>query len=168
MTLRILTQSDVKAKLNYDESTGLFTWINSDSPLVKNGSVAGNVNRNGYCYIGLYREVYRAHRLAWLYVTGKNPTRQIDHINGNKSDNRFANLREASNLKNTRNRNLNSNNKSGYRGVSWAAHANKWVAHVMAKGKRKKLGYYKTALSASKAFQAYAKKNHGEFYKPSE
>ena len=165
MNLRTLSQSDVKAKLNYDELTGIFTWINSENPKIKNGDVAGSVNRNGYCYIGLYGEVYRAHRLAWLYITGKNPTAQIDHINGNKADNRFENLREASNLKNTRNRNLNSNNKSGYRGVSWASHANKWVAHAMSKGKRKKLGYFDTALQASKAFQAYAKRNHGKFYK---
>ena len=108
MAKGIITQSDVKAKLSYNELTGIFTWIDSDNRIVQNGSVAGNINRNGYCYIGLYREVYRAHRLAWLYMTGEMPTKQIDHIDGNKSNNAFSNLRLASNAENLKNRFINS------------------------------------------------------------
>ena len=165
MTDRSVTQSDIKSKLSYDPITGLFRWINSKSTNIANGSIAGSLNPNGYIYIGLYRHKYRAHRLAWIYMTGKEPENQIDHINGVRSDNRFSNLRLASNLKNTRNRGINSNNKSGYRGVSWSSSANKWVAHGMAKGKRKNLGYFETAELASQAFEKYAKQNHGEFYR---
>lgn len=168
MTLASLTQFDIKQKLNYDQDTGIFTWINVKNPNAKNGDIAGSVNRNGYLYIGLYGKKYRAHRLAWLYVTGEWPEKQIDHKNGIKTDNRFINLREASNLKNTRNRVINTNNSSGYRGVSWSSHAEKWVVHVMSKGKRKNLGYFDTAEKASKAFENYAKRNHGEFYKQPE
>lgn len=167
MTGSILTQEELKSQLHYDKETGIFTRLISNHHSVKVGEVAGSINEDGYIVIFLLHQRYRAHRLAWLYMNGKFPKNQIDHIDGNKSNNTFSNLREATNQKNLRNRNINSNNISGFRGVSWSKHASKWVANAMSKGKRKNLGYFDSAEEASKAFESFAKRNHGKFYRDS-
>ena len=164
MAKRILTQSDIMSQLHYESSTGVFTRIVSKTNSQKDGCIAGSIHNDGYIIIYIFYEKYRAHRLAWLYMTGEMPKDHIDHIDGNKGNNSFSNLRLASNKQNLKNRNINENNKSGYRGVSWSNHANKWVANAMLYGKRKNLGYYETAEKAYKAFTDFAKLNYGEFY----
>ena len=163
----ILTQDELKRQLHYDAHTGIFTRLSTNSKNIKIGDVAGSITENGYVVIFVSYKRYRAHRLAWLYMTGSFPKNQIDHIDGNKSNNSFSNLREATNQRNLRNRDINANNKSGFRGVSWSKHAEKWIAHAMSKGKRKNLGYFDTAEAASKAFEKFAKRNHGKFYRES-
>lgn len=163
MAKYILTQKQLKAHLHYNPETGLFTRINNN-PSKSTSDYAGSLHNKGYIMIYVLYDRYRAHRLAWLYMTGKMPTAQIDHIDGNKANNAFDNLRQASNKENLKNRTVNSNNKSGYRGVSWSNSANKWLANAMHKGKRKNLGYFDTAEKAYEAFKAFAKKHYGEFY----
>jgi len=88
--------------LTYDPYTGLFTWlVDAYSNKVK-GKIAGSI-KEGYINISIDRKLYRAHRLAWLYVNGVFPS-EIDHINRVKSDNRICNLREVSRSENCQNR----------------------------------------------------------------
>ncbi len=111
--------------LEYEPSTGVFTW----SKALKNqsaGKQAGIIEAKGYRQIMLHGHRYKAHRLAWLIMTGEWPRDQIDHINGVKDDNRFANLREATNAQNKRNGNVRADSKSGYKGVHWHRQSKKW------------------------------------------
>ena len=94
--------------LKYDQEIGSFVW------LVKIGSAnigdsAGWVDRDGYHYIRINKSNYLAHRLACLYVTGSFPDNHIDHINHNRSDNRFINLREVKRADNQKNKSKNKN-----------------------------------------------------------
>lgn len=98
--------------------------------------------------------LYSAHRLAWLYMTGSWPTSHIDHINGDRRDNRFCNLREATPAENAQNKSLYSNNTSGYPGVHWDSRAQLWRAQIRVQGRRIHLGRFSTP---DEAYRAYLK-----------
>src|SRR5690349_20811660 len=117
-----LTPDKVRQVLSYDAITGQFTWRVSKGLRVRAGGNAGFVAQGantGYVIIGIDGRQYRAHRLAWFYVTGEWPPDEIDHINGNRADNRWANLRPATVAENQRNRAKSKRNTSGYKGVYW-------------------------------------------------
>jgi hypothetical protein len=160
---QMLNQTELKINLSYDPATGIFTWLkNIKTTGVSAGDIAGTCSQ-GYQVIKVNGTQYRAHRLAWLYVTGEMPEQQIDHINNHRSDNRFSNLRLASHSENMMNTSKFKNNTSGYKGVSWHKQAEKWQAKIQANGKRLSLGVFDTAIEA---FNAYSKKSvelHGEF-----
>jgi hypothetical protein len=160
----MLTQKELKSQLHYNPDTGLFIRNKALCNSVKIGDVAGAPDGKGYLRISVNMKRHKAHRLAWLYMTGELPKNQIDHINGVKNDNRFINLREATNSQNKSNSGLYVNNKSGYKGVSWYKKYKKWVSHVSVNGKRKTLGYFDNAIDASIAYENFAKQHHGEFY----
>jgi hypothetical protein len=147
-----LTQDQLKSLLMYDPATGMFTWRVSRPTKIKPGDVAGNVTPKGYVSVGVKGKIYRAHRLAWLYVYGRWPNNEIDHINRIRNDNRIANLREADRSVNTQNTNLQRNNTSGFRGVDWHKHRNAWRARISVNGKMKNLGYYLTREDAAAAY----------------
>ena len=125
-----MSQEKLKDILSYNKDTGLFYWRNPPGLKMKIGSVAGNTNKYGYTYIRYNKKLYASHRLAWLYMYGKNPLGVIDHINGKRSDNRIDNLRDVSQKINARNtKQPHKNNKSsGVLGVSWDK--NKWVTRI--------------------------------------
>jgi hypothetical protein len=156
----------LKNLLKYEEKTGNFFWINNGAG--RNfKKPAGFVDFKGYRLIKLLGNTYMLHRLAWFYITGEWPKEQIDHINGNKSDNRFENLREASNSQNQFNLGLRSTNKSGYKGVSWSKVKGKWHAVAYLNYKSYSLGFYDDIIEAAQAYKDFAKIVHGEFYKES-
>lgn len=138
-----LTQERLKSLLSYDPDTGIFRWINSPTNCVKAGQVAGTPNLNGYVRIIIDKKKYYAHRLAWLYVEGKWPKDQIDHINGNRSDNRIANLREVNQKQNSENVLSRTNNTSGERGVVWLKEKKKWRVQIRHNYKSLYFGNYK-------------------------
>lgn len=105
--------------LRYDSDTGDFVWLTQKSNCIMVGSKAGCLRKTGYIEISLDGRLYFAHRLAWLYNFNNFPKEQIDHINGNRSDNRLANLREVSRAENMRNIKMQSNNTSGLTGVNY-------------------------------------------------
>ena len=103
----MLTQAELQYKLHYDQDTGIFTWINCGCNKF-NGKIAGHSNNRGYLNIQFNSKLYLNHQLAWMYVYGYIP-KYIDHINGDKHDNRITNLREVTNQQNCLNRKLNKN-----------------------------------------------------------
>lgn len=158
------SNANITDQLHYDPETGKLTWKVSKSGVTV-GMEAGSLNKNGYVHIRVMGKNYQAHRLIWLYVTGKLPTKHIDHINGIKNDNRWCNLREVSIYENNLNVGKQSNNTSGYKGVSFYKKHKKWAAICSVKGKQNFLGFFNTALDASKAYIDFAKKHHGEFFR---
>lgn len=143
--------------LDYNPNTGVFYWK-------RNGKIAGY--RNGWSYISIRIDgiLYLAHRLAFLYITKKWPADKIDHRDGNRGNNRWKNLRPATNAQNLQNSKLRINNKSGFKGVSFVSATSTWYACIMVKGKSIALGAgHKTAKSAYAAYCAAALKFHGEF-----
>lgn len=98
-----LTQEDLRERLNYDADTGEFTWLKPASTRLTPGSRAGYVNTKGYHKIRVGYIKYSAHRLAWFYAHGRWPKEEIDHVNGDKADNRLANLREVTHAQNMQN-----------------------------------------------------------------
>lgn len=139
-----LTQEIVRALLDYDESTGEFRWRFAVGQRASAGDSAGCVGTNGYVHMSVNGCVCYGHRLAWLYVYGEWPSEQIDHINGQRDDNRIANLRDVSHTENCHNKRaaLPSNKSSGLLGVSWSQVMNKFVAQIVCNGVSHRLGYF--------------------------
>lgn len=165
MTKRILTQTDLKKQLSYNPDTGIFIWIEKRAG-VKFNSVAGSYSKQGYFRITINHIEYKAHRLAWLYMTGEMPKEFIDHINGDRLDNRFCNLREATNTQNNYNTGMLPTNTSGIKGVRINKKTGRWHAQASVKGKNKHLGMFETAEMAKAAYDSFVKMLHGDFYKP--
>jgi len=151
--------------LDYDPDTGIFTWKVSKGSQ-RAGTEAGTLN-NGYSIISIDGKNHRAHRLAFLLSHGHLPD-ELDHINGDPSDNRIENLRPATRSENNRNTGKNSKNTSGKKGVSWDKQREKWQANARdSNGKKKHLGRFTTVEAAYVAYNDFAIKLHGEFYRPS-
>ena len=159
----MITQERLIELFSYNADTGEFLWRKKWRGCRKNLS-AGSRNKKGYISIGIKGIVYYAHRLAWLYVTGNFPVDMIDHINGNRSDNRFDNLRECTMSQNGANSGKRPCNTSGYKGVCWRREKEKFDARCTIKGKTNWLGYFDTAEKASAAYENFASAALGEFY----
>lgn len=150
---------------SYDAETGIFRRI---KPIAgrRIGDVAGRINGNGHRQIGISGKRYMAHRLAWLYVYGVWPSKELDHINGIRDDNRIVNLREATRSENCRNRKKPVTNTSGLKGVTWHKAANKWAAQIKDYAqKHKHLGTFDCPAAAHFAYQVASDKLHGDFAK---
>lgn len=159
-----LTSDKLRHFLAYDAETGDFRWNVTRSKGRPAGSLAGGLSKaTGYVKIMLNGASYPAHRLAWLYVYGRWPTNEIDHINGNKADNRVSNLREATSSQNTINRRILKSNKSGVRGVRFYPPRQKWHARIMINRTQKHLGYFDTIETAEAAYRAAQIELHGAF-----
>jgi len=144
----MITQERLKQLLHYNPETGVFTRIESNRK-DRLGKQPGSRNTKGHVQIRLDGTLYVAHRLAWLYMTGKFPTNQIDHIDGDKTNNKIVNLREATNKQNQENVPLQVNNTSGYRGVSFNKPTRKFRAYVCHNRQQITLGFFKTAEEAA-------------------
>lgn len=162
----MLTQDLLRKELNYDPNSGLFTRATTTRANSVAGSVACSLHaRTGYRCVLAHKRRYQAHRLVWLYVYGRWPTSQIDHINLDKSDNRLSNLREATASENMMNTHKNSRNTSGHRGVSWNQKAKRWEARTVLAGKSVYLGAFTDKSDAVDAYQSYVQVAHGPFYR---
>jgi hypothetical protein len=148
-----LTQERLKQVLRYEPETGLFYWVEHKMNR-KIGWFGGATNRDGYLQIMINKRCYGAHRLAWLYVHGVWPDKDIDHINGVRDDNRIENIRLASKSENQQNRTSNKNNKSGISGVSWHKAAKKWRAYICVNYKIKHLGLFEEFDKAKECYLA--------------
>jgi hypothetical protein len=154
MATDLITQERLKSLLTYDPDTGEFRWAVDQGSRGKLGDVAGTFTAKGYRYIRIARRGYMAHRLAWLYMTGNWPAAQVDHINRLKHDNRWVNLRAATNVENAQNQPVRCTNRSGVTGVHYYPRYKKWCASIRANRKRVFLGYFDKkddAVAARKA-----------------
>lgn len=155
----MISQSELRAAVKYDHDTGIFTWVKPISKKCQPGDRLGTVDHTGYVRLHVYRHKGQAHRLAWLYMYGVMPEGQIDHINGNRQDNRISNLRVVSNQENSRNQRIAKNNKYGIIGVYLRPERGYWYAFIN-DGGRINLGKFKTLLDAACARRS-AEIRHG-------
>lgn len=147
-----MTHNELLQIVRYIPETGEFISLPgnkySNQPV---GNRLGTVHKTkGYRYITIKHKTYREHRVAFFYMTGKWPDDQIDHINQNKADNRWINLREVSAATNCQNRPMFKNNKSGYTGVVWNKQCQKWQVNCRANSKIFYLGLYTNLSEAAK------------------
>jgi hypothetical protein len=156
---------ELKEFLDYNPDTGIFTWIKKPNKRIKVGQVAGRASGNGYVRIKFKHIDYFAHRLAYYMYHGVDPLEKcIDHIDGDKANNKIDNLRLASFFQNQMNRvNLNRNNTSGVIGVSWHKSSKKWRAYIMINGEPKHLGLFTNKEDAIKARREAKIKYIGDF-----
>ena len=159
------SQERLKELLDYDPITGVFTWKVYRAENAKAGFVAGSINAIGYRSILVDRRLFLAHRLAWIFCHGLIPEGMcIDHINGQKVDNRLANLRLATTAQNMSNRfRCNSNSASGIRGVSLSKRSQKWRAVIMHLGKQISAGHFASKEEAARAVEAKRLEVFGRF-----
>lgn len=142
----------LRALLEYDEQAGCLLWRRTVNPRAKAGDVAGSQSMtNGYKTIGIGGRNYRQHRVIWALVHGHWPDGEIDHINGDKEDNRIKNLRAASRAKNAQNeRKPRKSSSTGVMGVS--KKRGKFRAEIRANGQKLSLGSFDSATDAGAAY----------------
>ncbi|MFV1475972.1 HNH endonuclease [Serratia marcescens] len=150
----MISHEELTARLSYDGQTGLFTWVNPLSNRVQVGAIAGTKITGGYLGINIRGKRYAAHRLAWFYVHGEWPEKEIDHIDRNPLNNAIANLRDVNRVVNALNTGAKSGNTSGIKGVTWCSKRNQWQAQIHLSGKNITLGRFETIDEAAIAYKA--------------
>jgi len=153
----------LRTLIEYDPRTGLFTWLikrRSHGGKISPGATAGSWDKQGRLRIMIDQRMYSAPRLAWLFMTGKLPPAQIDHIDGNPRNNVFSNLRLATAYQNSQNlKKARSHNKCGLLGVTLQRNGN-YTAKIVVKGKPIHLGTFKDKYAAHEAYLAAKRKLH--------
>ena len=173
----------IRQLLRYEPDTGKLFWKERPVSMFKSGTGRYSAERNaaiwntrfagkeaftallanGYPHGEILGQQHRAHRVIWTMVHGREPKDHIDHINGDRADNRIVNLREADASENNYNSGRRAHNKSGYKGVIWYRTRSTWRAEIRANGQRRNLGYFDTPEKAALAYDAAARQMHGEF-----
>jgi hypothetical protein len=158
------TLSRLRQVLSYDYRTGTFRWLTPpwNHPRLK-GQVAGT-NVGGYVSIQIDKVLYRAHRLAWLYMTGCPPLGELDHRNRKPADNRWCNLRPATKFENARNHTMTYKKASGLPvGVRLHRKTGRYEARIRVNGRTVSLGCSATAKVASGRYVAALRRWFGDF-----
>lgn len=159
-----LTPELVARLLRYDGATGKLYWLPRPTELFKSAGDAKRwhsnfcgkealtaINSEGYKIGVVHGRQCKAHRIAWVLAYGEWPAGEIDHLNGDRSDNRLVNLRDATRASNQRNAKMQSNNTSGVTGVYWWAERQRWRAEIKVDGKARHLGLFATKEEAAAA-----------------
>jgi hypothetical protein len=163
----MISHDELLNTISYDPETGEFYWIRKTRGWCRVNRQAGWVD-GGYRNIFIkdstgYKKKYKAHRLAWFYMTGRWPDGDIDHKNMDRADNRFENLRESDRTHNRANTGRRSDNKSGFKGVCFRPKSGKYHAQIQYKGKPYHLGYYDTPQDAHEAYKKKSAELFGDF-----
>lgn len=170
----MLTASRACELLSYDPATGVLRWrprlVRASSARTDSswngryaGKMAGSAHNAGYVRLAIDDHDYLAHRVIFLMVTGHWPAHEIDHINMDRSDNRWANLREATSSQNKMNRRARSHSLAGLKGVKAVRGGRKWQARCRVHGQTHFLGSFETAEAAHAAYVAFASRHAGPF-----
>lgn len=160
-----VTAERVREVLLYAPETGFLGWRNRRAGQPPPGRHAGYIGADGYWKVRLDGLTYQAHRLIWLYMTGEWPSEEVDHINLNKADNRWGNLREAShrdNMINVRARKP-SGSPSHLKGAYKSHRQDTWFSQIRINGRARRLGTFNTAEEAHAAYCEAAQRHHGVF-----
>lgn len=177
MTKKILpTPEELRQLLRYEPETGKLYWKERPASMFKtkqshgtwNTRFAGKeaftaVGNHGYRVGRVNYKLLLAHRVIWAIHYGEWPEDQIDHIDGDRLNNRIGNLREATNSENNRNRGIGESNTSGFKGATWVSRRKAFQAQIYVDRRNIFLGYHATAEAAHAAYCEAAKKLHGEF-----
>lgn len=162
----------IRDALDYCDETGVLLWKKRPDYQFKDSSYAARWNatyagkdagsiRRGYRVIILQYSWYMGHRLVWALWYGEDPGElHIDHINGNRSDNRISNLRLVTHQQNHRNRGVGRLNNSGVLGVSFSKRTGKYSARIKVDGRSMRLGAFRT-LEEAAAARASAEAKYG-------
>lgn len=155
-----LSRERLRELLDYNPFDGRLRWLRTVNPRANAGDIAGgNSLSNGYRIIGIGGRTYRQHRVIWLLVTGSWPDGEIDHINGNKSDNRIENLRVVTRTVNAQNERMARRSSSA--GVLGASrNRGRFRSEIRVGGKRITLGYFASAEEAGAAYLAAKRTLH--------
>lgn len=169
MEKRTVSVELLRSLLHYDHELGTFMWLTRSWSMFNDGIIRRDVkakrfntrfagrpatvlHSNGYLNIMVIGQGFiRAHRVAWAMANGVWPEHDVDHINGDRTDNRLCNLRLATRSENLRNKRRFPKNRSGYVGVSFCETRKKWNARIGINGVYKNLGYFETKESAAAA-----------------
>ena len=156
---KLLSPTTLRKLLRYEPETGKLYWRERTSDMFVdgrrsaewackawNGKHAGKeaftALGGGYLYGGVLGKFYIAHRVIWAIWNGDWPSEQIDHINGDRCDNRIKNLRAVSHAENGKNQKLSVTSTSGVCGIHWYKRSSKWSAEITVNGSKKHLGYF--------------------------
>lgn len=149
--------------LRYNRESGRLFWkiAPSQKPQLL-GVEAGTLMSIGYRSLMILKKHYYTHRLIWLMEYGELPD-IIDHIDGDRLNNRIGNLRSCTRQQNNMNVGPKSNNKTGYKGVSWHKQTSKYMARITDSGKIVHLGMFACKHEAARAYNEAALRYHGDF-----
>lgn len=159
----IVTAEQARELLAYDRESGLLTWKVNRRGKVKAGDAAAHLRSGGYLIVCLLDRLYPAHRIIWLMMTGKMPAQVLDHINRDRTDNRWCNLRESTARQNCHNRGLSSLSTTGRKGVTYSAERRRYRVIITSDGHRRHIGYFRDIDQAAAAYDQAALKYHGNF-----
>jgi hypothetical protein len=175
MAKRTLPSQDyLRQCFDYDPGTGILTWrerprehfptyagmVASNARFA--GKVCGSSENKGYKVVGISGSLWPLHRLIWKMVTGEDPD-IIDHIDRDRANNRWVNLRSVTEQQNHFNLPRYSNNRSGFKGVHRHSQNPKWIAQIRVDGRVKHIGSFNTIEAAKAAYNEAADRLHGEF-----
>lgn len=166
-----ITQEMVKQWFHYDPDTGSFIRLlryDSYGKLCKTYKPVEGRNNRGYYWVGVFGKNCLVHRLIWLWMTGEHPSGEIDHVDGNRTNNRWSNLRDVNSFENARNQGVRVDCSSGVRGVTYQSREGYkgnpyWSARISHKGVRHHLGNFQNfedAVNARKRAEVYFKYHH--------
>lgn len=158
----MLTADRLREVLSYDPIDGLFRWRIATSTCVKVGATAGSLSKVwGYIELRLDKRLHKAHRLAWLYMTGEWPIFEIDHRDTDRANNRWDNLRDVPHSVNQQNRRrAQANGSTGLLGVTFDKAKGKFMAQIRAPDRSKFVGYFDSAEVAHTAYVAAKREHH--------
>jgi len=158
----MITQDQVKKLFCYDSNTGILTNRIHRSTRSRAGHSIGNSDSGGYLTTKIDSVQYKVHRVIFIYVYGYLP-RYVDHIDGDRLNNKTNNLRQATFSQNQQNTKIMKNNTTGCKGVSWCKKRRMYASRLYFKGKNKHLGYFYDLDVAAQVLRIKRVELHGEY-----
>lgn len=161
MEVSVVTIARLRELFQYDHGTGALTWAGRPARCIRIGMAAGCLDSDGYRVVGLDGKLYKAHRIIFAMQTGEWPKHEVDHRNGVRSDNAWANLRTATSAENKQNKQrAQANNRTGYLGVCFIPKRRHFRAQITIAGKCKHIGSFPTAEAAHAAYLDEKRRHH--------